>query len=259
MDRPLLWAIRMGGWLNLACNWDGFGFFCHWTYLQHHWLQMLPAVSSFLCGAQGTGAFLWVPASPSTFSRPCPSVLHRKLCSRQGVGRLLLLVCGARPVVGGFRFPGPASVWQACLLGQWRWGFLSVPGAAGVLLCLWGSGVGGSLLPLPREHKLLLLPQPQLWPAGSWKGSCPPSAGQAALLPLFQKPRICICLWGWGLFLLAPQQVEVWLWMTRFEKGTGSSPCVLLRGLSGFSPCPHLSREHLAEKGSKVTVDSACV
>ena len=29
--------------------------------------------------------------------------------------------------------------------------------------------------------------------------------------------------------------------------------------LSGFFPCPRLSREHPAEKGSKVSADSACV
>lgn len=105
---------------------------------------MLPVVSSFLCGAQDTGAFLRVPALPSASSRHCPPALHREPCSRQRVGRLLLPVCGARPAVGQ-EGSVPLVRPQSCRLLCWGRGgvegFLSVPGAAGV--CPLSVGVWG--------------------------------------------------------------------------------------------------------------------
>ena len=159
--------------------------------LQHRWLQMLPVVSSFLCGAQGTGAFLRVPAPPSTSSRSCPPALHREPCSRQRVGRLLLLVCGARPVVGqegSIPLVRPQSHRLVC----WGCGggaFSVFLGQLESALCLWGSGVGGSLLPLPWEQRLLLRPQPQLSLLGAGRVPALPVRGR---LPVSPSPR------SWG-------------------------------------------------------------
>lgn len=132
-------------------------------------------------GAQGTGAFLRVPALPSASSRPCPPALHREPCSRQRVGRLLLPVCGARPAVGqegSVPLVRPQSHRLVCWgRGGWGGGFLSVPGAAGVRslsVGVWGWRES----PIP--------------PLGAEAFASTP----AACLLLSQKPRICIHLWG---------------------------------------------------------------
>lgn len=71
----------------------------------------------------------------------------------RGSTSLACVSCRARGGAAGFCSPGPAAVWQACLPGPWRWGFLSIlappPGQLESALCLWASEVGGSFLPLP--------------------------------------------------------------------------------------------------------------